>query len=179
MATLAFRQQAHLAAQLDELRTNLLDRRAIVLAEVGDGFVIRREPSGQPHHLEIAASLALQPPARLHPVEIAVNVKLEHRRRMVRRPAGRCRINAIEPEVAQFQRIHEHIDRANRIALVDPIIEAFRQQPRLLAIRPLERNHASLPPPIQQENHSIDRVFTQPGSKPEKLNASKCFPLCP
>ena len=33
-----------------------------------------------------------------------------------RRPAGRCRINAIEPEVAQFQRIHEHIDRANRIA---------------------------------------------------------------
>jgi hypothetical protein len=33
---------------------------------------------------------------------------------MVRRPAGRRRINAIEPEVAQFQRIHEHIDRANR-----------------------------------------------------------------
>jgi hypothetical protein len=56
---------------------------------------------------------------------------------MVRRPAGRRRINAIEPEVAQFQRIHEHIDRANRIALVDPIIEAFRQQRRLLAIRPL------------------------------------------
>src|SRR5207344_2241717 len=27
--------------------------------------------------------------------------------------------------------------RANRIALVDPIIEAFRQQRRLLAIRPL------------------------------------------
>jgi hypothetical protein len=56
---------------------------------------------------------------------------------MVRRSAGRCRINAIEPEGAQFQRIHEHIDRANRIALVDPIIEAFRQQRRLLAIRPL------------------------------------------
>jgi len=59
---------------------------------------------------------------------------------MVRRPAGRCRINAIEPEVAQFQRIHEHIGRANRIALVDPIIEAFRQQRRLLAIRPLNEN---------------------------------------
>src|SRR5246500_2722894 len=53
------RQQAHLAAQLDELRANLLDRGTIVPAEVGDGFVIRREPSGQPHHLEIAASLAL------------------------------------------------------------------------------------------------------------------------
>ena len=63
---------------------------------------------------------------KTYPVEVAVNVELEHRRRMVRRPAGRCRIDAIEPEVAQFQRIHEHIDRANRIALVDPIIEAFR-----------------------------------------------------
>jgi hypothetical protein len=58
---------------------------------------------------------------------------------MVRRPAGRRRIYAIEPKVAQFQRIDEHIDRANRIALVDPIIEAFRQQRRLLAIRPLNK----------------------------------------
>jgi hypothetical protein len=48
---------------------------------------------------------------------------------------GRCRIDAIEPEVAKFQRIDEHIDRAYRIALVDPIIKAFRQQRRLLPIR--------------------------------------------
>src|SRR5260370_4569462 len=96
------REQAHLAAQLDELRANLLDRWAIVLAEVGDGFVIRRERSGQPHHLKIAASLALQPPARLDPVEIAVNVELEHRRRMVRLPASPCMINALQPEVPQF-----------------------------------------------------------------------------
>ena len=45
---------------------------------------------------------------------------------MIRGPAGRCRIDAIEPEVAEFQRIDEHIDRANRIALADPIIEALR-----------------------------------------------------
>ena len=64
---------------------------------------------------------------------------------MIRRPAGRCRINAIEPEVAQFQRIHEHIDRANRIALVDPIIEAFRQQRRLLAIRPFNETLHHIP----------------------------------
>jgi len=64
---------------------------------------------------------------------------------MVRWPAGRRRINAIEPEIAQFQRIHEHIDRANRIALVDPIIEAFRQQRRLLAIRPLNETPHHFP----------------------------------
>src|SRR3979411_130373 len=56
---------------------------------------------------------------------------------MIRGPAGRCRVDAIEPEVAEFQRIDEHIDRANRITLVDPIIQAFRQQRRLPAIRPL------------------------------------------
>src|ERR1019366_9615638 len=78
-------------------------------------------------------------------------------------------IDAIEPEVAEFQRIDEHIDRANRIALVDPIVEAFRQQRRLLAgDPPLERNPSSLPPTIQSGNHSIDRGFytawTQSGS---------------
>lgn len=56
---------------------------------------------------------------------------------MVRRLPGRRRINAIEPEAAQIQRLHEHIDRANRIALVDPIVETFRQS-RLLAIRRLK-----------------------------------------
>src|SRR5258708_34539788 len=117
-----FRQQAHLAAQGDKARANLLDRGTIVLAEVGDGFVIRNEPPGQPHHLQIAASLTLQPPARLDPIEIAVDVKLEHRRRMIRRPAGRCRIDAVKPEVAEVQRIDEDIDSTNRMALIDPTL---------------------------------------------------------
>src|SRR5216684_1325521 len=54
---------------------------------------------------------------------------------MVRRPAGRCRIDTVKPEVAEFQRIDEHIDRPNRIALVDPILKAFWQQRRLPAIQ--------------------------------------------
>jgi hypothetical protein len=107
------------------LRADLLNGRTVVFAEIGDGFVIRNEPSRQPHHFHIAASLTLQPPARLDPVKIAEDVKLEHRRRMIPGPAGRRRINGIKPEVAQFQRIDEHIDRANRIALVHPIIKAF------------------------------------------------------
>jgi hypothetical protein len=81
-------------------------------------FVIRNEPSRQPHHFQIAASLTLEPPARLDPVEIAIDIKLERRQRMISRPAGRCRGDAIEPQLAQFQRIDEHIDRPNRIALV-------------------------------------------------------------
>ena len=83
---------------------------------------------------------------------------------MICGPAGCCRIDAIEPEVAEFQRIDEHIDRANRIALVHPIIKAFRQQRRLMAIRPLNKT-LHYPPAIQQGNHSIGGVFTQPGPK--------------
>ena len=56
---------------------------------------------------------------------------------MIPGPAGRRRVDAIEPQVAQCQRIDEYIDRSNRIALVDPIIKAFRQQRRLPAIHPL------------------------------------------
>src|SRR5712692_1133138 len=62
--------------QGDELRTDPFDGGAVVSAEIGDGFVIRNEPSRQPHHFQIAASLTLQPPARLDSVEIAVNVSL-------------------------------------------------------------------------------------------------------
>src|ERR1035437_2934850 len=83
---------------------------------------------------------------------------------MVRRPAGRWRIDAIEPEVAEFQRIDEHIDRANRIALADPIIEAFRQQRRLLAIRPLNETLDTFPPRFSKRiiasmgfSHSLDQ----------------------
>src|SRR5206468_7943510 len=46
------RQQAHLAAQLDEPRTNFPDGGAVVFAEISDGFVIRNEPSSQPHHFQ-------------------------------------------------------------------------------------------------------------------------------
>src|SRR6476661_4630203 len=120
------------------------------------------------------ASLTLQPPARLDSVEIAVDVKPEQRRRMIPGPTGRCRIDAIEPEVAEFQRIDEHIDRANRIALVDPIIKAFRQQRRLLSIRPLNET-LHHPPAIQQGNHSIDGVFTRPGSIPDSLGLFDYF----
>src|SRR4029077_13307015 len=159
-----FRQQAHLAAQGDKARANLLDRGTIVLAEVGDGFVIRNEPPGQPHHFQIAASLTLQTPARLDPVQIAVDVKLEHRRRMIRRPAGRCRIDTVKPEVTEFQRIDEHIDRPNRIALVDPILKAFWQQRRLPAIQSRHKACHLIPADSVGE-HGMGTVSTQPGPK--------------
>jgi hypothetical protein len=37
-------------------------------------LVIANKPASEPHHFDIAAGLALEPAARLHPVEIAVDV---------------------------------------------------------------------------------------------------------
>src|SRR3984893_13625764 len=82
------RQKAYLSANRDELRAHLAYRRPVILAEIGNRFVIRNQPTGEPHHLNVAASLTLKPAARLNPIEITVNVELQQHRRMVRRPAG-------------------------------------------------------------------------------------------
>jgi hypothetical protein len=56
-------EQAQLAAEQDELPADALDGRTIVAPEVGDRLVVRGEPPGQPHQLDIARRLALEPPA--------------------------------------------------------------------------------------------------------------------
>ena len=68
------------------------------------------------------------PPARLHPVEIAADVELQQCRGMIGGPARYFRRHAFEPEFGQIERIDVRVQRANRIALIDPIIEAFGQQ---------------------------------------------------
>jgi hypothetical protein len=77
---------------------------AIVLAEVRDGLVIGDEPPNQPHHLDVAAGLPLQPSARPHPVQVAVDVELEQDCGMIGRPAGRLGHDTVEPELTQAAR---------------------------------------------------------------------------
>src|SRR5262249_1073343 len=135
-----------------------------VRAESGNRFVIRDQSAEKPDHLEIATGLTLQPPARLYPIEIAVDVELEQGRGMIGGPARYFRHNAFEPELAQIKRIDKRIYRANRIALINPFIEAFGQQSRLPTIRPNQEALHRSPPANREENHNIQNVFTQPGS---------------
>ena len=46
---------------------------------------------------------------------------------MVRWPASRRRLNPFEAHLGQIERIDKHVDHANRVALVNEIIEAFGQ----------------------------------------------------
>src|SRR5260370_36054697 len=64
---------------------------------------------------------------------------------MVRRPADPCRIDPFKADIAQIQCLNKHIDRANRIVLVDPILKAFWQQRRLPAIQPRHEARHQIP----------------------------------
>jgi hypothetical protein len=86
---------------------------------------VRADP--EPHDLDIASGLAVEPPARLHPVQIAVDINLEENRGVVRWPTSRRRLHPLKAHLGQIERIDKHVDHANRVALVNEIIEAFGQ----------------------------------------------------
>ena len=70
------REQVEIAAQDHELGTGSADRRSVVATKVGDRLEIRHQPAGQPHQLDVALALPLEPAARLDAVEIAIQIDL-------------------------------------------------------------------------------------------------------
>jgi hypothetical protein len=53
-------EKAHRAAERDEPGADLADGAAVVCSEIGNRLVIWNEPPRQPHHLDVAPSLALK-----------------------------------------------------------------------------------------------------------------------
>src|SRR5262249_46360811 len=70
-------EQVQPSAQHYELAAGRPDRWPLVLAEIGDRLEVGRQPPGQPHQLDIALRFPFEPPARLHAVEIAVEIDLQ------------------------------------------------------------------------------------------------------
>src|ERR1700757_1353733 len=71
------RPQVQLAAQQDKFTKDLAEGVAVVASEVSNGLEVRLQVSQQPDHLDIAVGLGLQPAARSHSVQVAVDVKLQ------------------------------------------------------------------------------------------------------
>ena len=94
-------EQLKASAQHHELTADLADGRAIVLAEIGYRPEVRHQAAGQPNQLDVALALPLQPPARLHPIEVSVNVNPQQRRRMIGRSSRRL---WLDPAKAEFCR---------------------------------------------------------------------------
>src|SRR5215467_12889539 len=82
---------------------------------------------------------------------------------MIGRPPSLCRSDSFEIECTEIERIDKRVDHTNRIILVDPVVQTFRKQSRLSAIRPLNEALHSIPrkPPM---DHIMRGVFTHPGS---------------
>jgi hypothetical protein len=85
-------------------------------------------PLGETHQLHVALGLALQAAARLHAVEVTVDVELEQHPRVIRRAGGRERINPPEAERAQLQLLDEDVDHPDGIVLGDEILRTLRKQ---------------------------------------------------
>jgi len=64
---------------------------------------------------------------------------------MIGRPTRHRRLDALKAQFGNVQCIDESVDHANRIALVNPVIEAFRQQRRLRPIRPCNEARHQFP----------------------------------
>lgn len=99
---------------------------AIVLAEVGKRLVVWNKPAKQPHRLEVAASFAFEPAARLHPIAVAVDAELQKDRGMIGRPPRCFGINPVKPKFGEMKCLNERLDDAYRIVPVDPLVQAFR-----------------------------------------------------
>ena len=79
----------------------------------------------QPQKLQIALASRSSSPARLHAVEVAVDVELQENRRVEGGSSSRCGLNTVEPEIGEIERVDEGIDHADGVFLVDPIVKAL------------------------------------------------------
>src|SRR6266403_4839486 len=96
---------------------------------------------------------------------------------MIARPSCRFRLNATKAQLAQIKLTDKDIDRPDRIVLAQIVIQPLGKQRALTAVVANNKARHRILPPKSQENHIIDGLFTQPGSKGEILARSRCFPL--
>src|ERR1700732_3342386 len=73
----------------------------------------------------------------------------------------RLRIDPAEIERTEIKRADKHVNHTNRVVLIDPIIQAFGKQRRLLALHPrAETRHRDLPPKIASQAYHAGRFRT-------------------
>src|ERR1700730_5674719 len=130
-------QQIKLAAQRHKDTTDLTNSLAVVLAEVRNGLEVRRQLSRQPDQLDVALALTLKAAARWNAIEIAINVNLEQRRRIIAGPPFFQRNNPPEAKLAKIETINKSVNGANRIVSRHIVFKFGGEQTALVPINPL------------------------------------------
>jgi hypothetical protein len=90
--------------------------------------------------LDEALALALQPPAGLDAVEVAVEVELERHRGVVGRPSSACRRRTLEARCRQIQCLDERVDDPDLVVFGDVVVQALLHQRHLLPILAFEES---------------------------------------
>lgn len=78
-------------------------------------------------------TFGLEPPARAHPVEIAIYVQLQQIARRVTWPAHRHRLDPLETRGLQIEPVDEGVDEPHGVVAADIIINRLRQKQELRA----------------------------------------------
>ena len=112
----------------NELTTHSADRFTIVLAEIRNRFVVRHQPTCQPHHFDVALRLSLKASAARNTIEVTVDIKLEKHRGMIRRPARRMRLDTFESKFPEIQFVDEYVDYSDRIVFTDIVVKSLWKQ---------------------------------------------------
>src|SRR3982074_100650 len=163
IATLPVLHSSRPPAQNHHLTADLTDGRPIVLSEVGYRLEIRHQAAGEPNQLDVALAFPLQAPARLHPIEVSIDVNLQQRRWMVGWPSCRLWLDAAKTEFGQIKLIDKDIDRPDRIVLAQIVIQPLGKQSALTAVMPNDKaRHRILRPnrrgiiSLMTFSHSLD-----------------------
>jgi hypothetical protein len=127
-------EQLQLAAHDHEAAADVADSGTVVVPEVGNGFEVRRQATREPHELDVALALVLQPSAGLDAIEVAVDVDLQQDGGVVGRPpcAGRC--GAVETQLLQVELVDEGVNHPDRVVLGDEVVQALRHQGDLTSL---------------------------------------------
>ena len=119
---------------------------------------------GQPDQLDITLAFALKASARRNAIEVAINVYLEQRRRMIAWPSSLQRRNPTKAKLAKIKTFNESINRTNRIVLGHVVVQHGWEKCALAPVNPFHiAGHPSLPPAELKRIIASKRLFTQPG----------------
>src|ERR1700730_8607085 len=106
--------------------------------------------------------LALQTAARRDLVDVAVNVDLQQRARMIGWTSGRFWNHTVKAQRPEIQLIDKHVDHPHRVVLSNVVIQILGKQHALYTVFTLDEARHLTPPARIIQNYNSTGVFTQP-----------------
>ena len=135
-------QQIQLRARLHKILEDRLDRLAVVLAE------IRYRPEIGPQHIQqikqlhISPAFRHEPPGGADPVQIAVDVELQHIARVIAGTARSRGHGAHKAQIFHEQTVYIRTDHPHGVIFFHQLVDAVGQKPRLLRCDAFDIAHA-------------------------------------